>query len=107
MQACSTWSEGLHDNPPQAARPFAFAPTKEMDMKIRTGSSLAAAALLSLALTGCASHPTNAQIGTGVGAIAGGVVGDAVFGSTLGTVGGAAAGALIGNEVGKRNDRRY
>ena len=75
-------------------------------MKIRTGSSLAAAALLSLALAGCASHPTNAQIGTGVGAVAGGVLGDAVFGNALGTVGGAAAGALIGNEVGKRNDRR-
>lgn len=57
-----------------------------------------------LTLTGCAHHPSNAQIGTGVGAVAGGVVGDAVFGSTLGTVGGAAAGALIGNQVGKKND---
>ncbi|OJW87176.1 MAG: osmotically inducible lipoprotein OsmB [Alicycliphilus sp. 69-12] len=60
-----------------------------------------------LALDGCAHHPTNAQVGTGVGAVAGGLVGNAVFGSTLGTVGGAAAGALIGNEVGKNNDRGY
>ena len=56
-------------------------------------------------LVGCASHPTHAQIGTGVGAVAGGLVGDAVFGSTLGTVGGAAAGALIGNQIGRNNDR--
>lgn len=58
-----------------------------------------------LAMTGCAHHPSNSQIGTGVGAVAGGVVGNAVFGSTLGTVGGAAAGALLGNEIGKNNDR--
>ena len=58
-----------------------------------------------LALGGCASNPSNAQIGTGVGAVARGGVGDAVFGSTLGTIGGAAAGALIGNEVGKKSDR--
>lgn len=62
--------------------------------------SIAAAALM--ALSGCASHPTNAQIGTATGAVLGGVAGDALFGGTLGTVGGAAAGALIGNEVGKR-----
>ena len=68
--------------------------------------SVAAASLM--ALTGCASNPTNGQIGTVGGAVVGGVVGDAVFGNTLGTVGGAAAGALIGNEVGKKNDRpRY
>ena len=58
-----------------------------------------------LALGGCASNPSNAQIGTGVGAVAGGVVGDAVFGSTLGTIGGAAAGAVIGNQGGKKSDR--
>ncbi|WP_034388394.1 glycine zipper 2TM domain-containing protein [Comamonas composti] len=57
-----------------------------------------------LALGGCAHHPNNAQIGTGVGAVAGGVVGNALFGSTLGTVGGAAAGALIGNQVGSDSD---
>ncbi len=62
--------------------------------------STAAAALIGLG--GCSTNPTNAQIGTGVGAVAGGLVGNAVFGSTLGTVGGAAAGALIGNEVGKK-----
>lgn len=69
--------------------------------------SLAVATTLvsAFALGGCATHPSNAQIGTGVGAVAGGVLGNAVFDSTLGTVGGAAAGALIGNEVGKNNDR--
>lgn len=72
---------------------------KMMNTKLMM-SAVAAAALIGL--TGCGTSPTNAQIGTGVGAVAGGVVGNAVFGSTLGTVGGAAAGALIGNEVGKK-----
>lgn len=80
-------------------------------IRFRTPSTraLTVAAILAgaLALGGCAHHPSNAQIGTGVGAVAGGLVGNAVFGSTLGTVGGAAAGALIGNEVGKNNDRGY
>ncbi|MBX9836601.1 MAG: glycine zipper 2TM domain-containing protein [Burkholderiaceae bacterium] len=69
-------------------------------------SLFTSACLLSaaLALGGCTSNPSNAQIGTGVGAVAGGVVGEAVFGGALGTIGGAAAGALIGNEVGKNND---
>ncbi len=67
---------------------------------------LVAAATAAFALGGCASRPTNAQIGTGVGAVAGGVVGNALFGNTLGTVGGAAAGALIGNEVGKNQRSR-
>lgn len=71
-------------------------------MKTRT-LFLAAATAAALTLGGCAN---NAQLGTGVGAVAGGVVGDAVLGGTLGTVGGAAAGALIGNEVGKRSDQR-
>lgn len=73
------------------------------------GRALVTATLLAgaLALGGCASRPTNAQIGTGVGAVAGGLMGSALFGSTLGTVGGAAAGALIGNEVGKNNDRGH
>lgn len=66
--------------------------------------TIAATLAGALALAGCAHHPSNAQIGTGVGAVAGGLVGNAVFGSTLGTMGGAAAGALIGNEVGKNND---
>jgi osmotically inducible lipoprotein OsmB len=64
--------------------------------------SVAAASLMALA--GCGTSPTNAQIGTATGAVIGGVAGSAVSGgSTLGTVGGAAAGALIGNEVGKKN----
>lgn len=63
---------------------------------------ISAAAVSVIALAGCGTNPTNAQIGTGAGAVLGGVAGNAVFGGTLGTVGGAAAGALIGNEVGKR-----
>ena len=39
--------------------------------------SVTAAALVTLA--GCSTNPTNAQIGTGVGAVAGGVVGNAVL----------------------------
>ena len=63
---------------------------------------MSAAAASLIALTGCGTNPTNAQIGTGAGAVLGGVAGSALFGGTLGTVGGAAAGALIGNEVGKK-----
>ena len=63
---------------------------------------MTAAAASLIALTGCATNPTSAQIGTATGAVLGGVAGNAVLGGTLGTVGGAAAGALIGNEVGKR-----
>ena len=61
----------------------------------RTRSTLLIATLLgsALMLGGCAHRPNNAQLGTGVGAVAGGFLGDALFGSTLGTVGGAAAGA--------------
>lgn len=62
--------------------------------------TIAAASLV--ALSGCGTSPTNAQIGTATGAVLGGVAGNAVVGGTLGTVGGAAAGALIGNEVGKK-----
>lgn len=72
---------------------------------MRTKLMLALAAASMIAMTGCASNPTNAQIGTGVGAVAGGVLGSAV-GGTAATIGGAAAGALIGNELGKRQDRR-
>ena len=43
----------------------------------------ATALVAALAMGGCASNPTNAQIGTGVGAAAGGLVGNAVFGGTL------------------------
>jgi len=76
----------------------------EVNDMIKTILALSTAAVIGL--TGCASNPSSAQVGTGVGAVAGGVVGNAVFGSTLGTVGGAAAGALVGNEVGKRRDNR-
>ncbi|HQS30220.1 MAG: osmotically inducible lipoprotein OsmB [Polaromonas sp. 39-63-203] len=69
-------------------------------MKTKILTSIAVAGLLTLG--GCATSPTNAQIGTGAGAVLGGVAGNALFGNTVGTVGGAAAGALIGNEVGKR-----
>ncbi|SDZ90721.1 glycine zipper 2TM domain-containing protein [Acidovorax soli] len=73
-------------------------------MKIRFALATSVCAV-TLALGGCASKPTNAQIGTGVGAVVGGVAGNAVLGGTLGTVGGAAAGALIGNELGKDRDQ--
>lgn len=73
-------------------------------MKARS-TFLIAAVVGAFALGGCAHRPpSNAQVGTGVGAVAGGLLGNAVFGSTLGTVGGAAAGALIGNQVGQNSD---
>ena len=70
--------------------------------------SFITAALLAgvLSLTGCATNPSNAQLGAGVGAVAGGVLGDAVFGSTLGTIGGAAAGAYFGHQEGDNMDGR-
>ena len=49
-------------------------------MNIRT-MTLSAIAALTLSLAVCSSNPTNAQIGTGVGAVAGGVVGNAVLGA--------------------------
>ncbi|GAB2726839.1 hypothetical protein GCM10027019_02720 [Melaminivora jejuensis] len=64
-----------------------------------------AASAAALGLAGCSSNPTNAQIGTGVGAVAGGVVGSAV-GGTAATVIGAGAGALIGHELGEDRDQR-
>ena len=66
--------------------------------------TVAAAALI--ALTGCATNPSGAQIGTASGAVLGGAAGSVLGGGTLGTVGGAAAGALIGNELGKRQDQK-
>ena len=73
-------------------------------MKARS-TFLIAAVVGAFALGGCAHRPpSNAQVGTGVGAVAGGLLDNAVFGSTLGTVGGAAAGALIGNQVGQNSD---
>jgi osmotically inducible lipoprotein OsmB len=55
-----------------------------------------------LALGGCSSTPTNAQVGATAGAVIGGVVGSALTGSTAGTVVGAGAGAAVGHEIGKR-----
>lgn len=66
---------------------------------------LSAALTATLALGACSSNPTNAQIGTGAGAVIGGVAGNAVLG-TAGAVGGAAAGALIGHELGEDRDQR-
>ncbi len=74
-------------------------------MKTTTIFLTAAAASL-IALTGCSTNPSGAQIGTATGAVLGGAAGSALGGGTLGTVGGAAAGALIGNEVGKRQDQK-
>ena len=67
---------------------------------------LAATLVGALSLGACSSNPTNAQVGTGVGAVAGGVVGNAVLGGGIGTIGGAAAGALIGHELGEDRDYR-
>ena len=39
--------------------------------------SVAASVVVLTAVVGCGTNPTNAQIGTGVGAVAGGVVGNA------------------------------
>ncbi|MBP7567831.1 MAG: glycine zipper 2TM domain-containing protein [Burkholderiaceae bacterium] len=73
-------------------------------MKTRIAAMAIAAASV-LGLTACASNPTNAQIGTGVGAVAGGLAGSAL-GGTGATIIGAGAGALLGNEVGKRSEGR-
>ena len=73
---------------------------------MKTKLLMAAVAATVITMTGCASNPTSAQIGTASGAVLGGVAGSALGGGTLGTVGGAAAGALIGNELGKRQDHQ-
>lgn len=60
------------------------------------------AAVLALALGGCASM-SHREVSTMVGTAVGGVVGAAATGgSTAGTVGGAVAGGVIGNELGKK-----
>jgi osmotically inducible lipoprotein OsmB len=74
-------------------------------MKIRY-IFLASTCAAALAMGGCASNPSNAQVGTGVGAVVGGAAGNAIFGGPVGTIGGAAAGALIGHEVGEDRDQR-
>jgi osmotically inducible lipoprotein OsmB len=78
--------------------------TEKVNM-MTTKLLMTAAAASLIALAGCSTNPTNAQIGTATGAVLGGAAGSVLGGGTLGTVGGAAAGALIGNEVGKRQDQ--
>jgi osmotically inducible lipoprotein OsmB len=74
---------------------------RRTDMKKLTAATLLVS--LTLGLGGCASNPSNAQIGAATGAVVGGVVGSAVTGgSTAGTVVGAGAGAAAGYEIGKR-----
>jgi osmotically inducible lipoprotein OsmB len=79
--------------------------TKDLAMKLRH-ILIATTCTAALAMGGCASNPTNAQVGTGVGAVVGGAAGNAVFGGPVGTIGGAAAGALIGHEIGEDRDQR-
>ena len=82
--------------------------TEKVKIMLKTRNWVSAIALSATAfLGGCATGPSNQQLGTVGGAVVGGAVGNAVGnGSALGTVGGAAAGALIGNEVGRRSDQR-
>ncbi len=79
-------------------------PTETKVNFMKTNILIAVAAASVMTLTACGSNPTNAQIGTGVGAVAGGLAGAAV-GGTGATVIGAGAGALLGNEVGKRTQK--
>ncbi|MGP1628679.1 MAG: osmotically inducible lipoprotein OsmB [Giesbergeria sp.] len=66
---------------------------------------LATALAAAFGLGACSSNPTNAQVGTGVGAVVGGLAGNAVLG-TGGAIAGAAGGALIGHELGEDRDQR-
>lgn len=66
---------------------------------------IATAFAAALGLGACSSNPTNAQVGTGVGAVAGGLVGNAVLG-TPGAIAGAVGGGLVGHEVGEDRDQR-
>ncbi|QXL85555.1 glycine zipper 2TM domain-containing protein [Comamonas sp. NLF-1-9] len=68
--------------------------------------ALSLACVGALGISACSSSPTNAQIGTGVGAVVGGAAGNVIFGGPVGTIGGAAAGALVGHEVGKNQRKR-
>ncbi len=71
-------------------------------MKTKLLMATAASILALTGLVGCGTNPTNAQLGTGIGAVAGGVAGNVLLGGPLATIGGAAVGAVIGNEVGKK-----
>ncbi len=99
---------GTTGQPRRTSRPPSFFKTdKDYAMKLRH-ILLASTCTAALALGGCASNPSRAQVGTGVGAVVGGVAGNAIFGGPVGTIGGAAAGALIGHEIGEdRDQRRY
>lgn len=68
----------------------------------RTRIFAASAALLALALAGCAQTEQQQRTGTGalVGAAGGALVGQAIGGNTKSTVIGAASGALLGAVVG-------
>ena len=66
---------------------------------------LATAFVATMALGACSSNPTNAQVGTGVGAVAGGVVGNAILG-TPGAIADAVGGGLVGHELGEERDQR-
>lgn len=65
----------------------------------------ATALTAALGLGACSSNPTNAQVGTGLGAVAGGVVGNAILG-TPGAIAGAVGGGLVGHELGEDRDQR-
>ncbi len=71
-------------------------------MKTKFLMATAASILALTSLVGCGTNPTNAQLGTGIGAVAGGVAGNVLLGGPLATIGGAAVGAVVGNEVGKK-----
>lgn len=77
---------------------------KAITMKSRS-LVIATAFAAVLGLGACSSNPTNAQIGTGVGAVAGGLVGNAVLG-TPGAIAGAVGGGLVGHELGENRDQR-
>lgn len=73
-------------------------------MKIYLGF---AAALLSLGLVGCATQPTQEQVGTVVGGALGGVLGAQVGGGrgqTAAIIAGTLAGAMIGGAIGRSMD---
>ena len=60
-------------------------------------TSLAVAALVTIALTGC----TKTEEGAGIGAVVGALAGQAIGGNTGATLLGAGAGALVGGAIGK------
>lgn len=79
---------------------------------MRTSPTAAIALAAALALSACATQPTQEQTGMVVGGVLGGVLGSQVGGGTgrtTATIIGAIAGAAIGSAVGRsmdENDRR-